>query len=90
MSFSIIGAKPGKPLALHDEPIYCDGKIIGITTSGNFSYNFNKSLIFAYVKTDHIDNIKKKPIEIEIEKVKYQILIEKKSLFDFNNEYLKS
>ena len=90
MSFSIIGAKPGKPLALHDEPIYCDGKIIGITTSGNFSYNFNKSLIFAYVKTDHIDNLKQKPIEIEIEKTKYQILIEKKSLFDFNNEYLKS
>ena len=90
MSFSIIGAKPGKPLALHDEPIYCDGKIIGITTSGNFSFNFNKSLIFAYVKTDHIDNIKKKPIEIEIEKIKYQIVIEKKTLFDFDNEYLKS
>ena len=43
-------SKPGEPLMLHDEPIYFDGKIIGRTTSGNYSFNFNKNLAFGYVK----------------------------------------
>ena len=30
---SIIDSKPGKPLLLHDEPIYLKDKIIGRTTS---------------------------------------------------------
>ncbi|MDC0641882.1 FAD-dependent oxidoreductase, partial [Candidatus Pelagibacter sp.] len=30
-------SKPGKPLLLHEEPIYLDDKIIGKTTSGNYS-----------------------------------------------------
>merc|ERR1711964_971024 len=34
----IKNSKPGSPLLLHDEPIYCDGKIVGRTTSGNYSF----------------------------------------------------
>ena len=34
--------KPGKPLILHDEPIYFEDKIIGRTTSGNYSFNYKK------------------------------------------------
>ena len=45
--FSLKENKPGFPLLLHDEPILNDGKIIGRTTSGNYSFNFKKSL-FAY------------------------------------------
>ena len=36
---------PGQPLILHDEPIYLVDKIIGKTTSGNFSFNFKKILL---------------------------------------------
>ena len=43
-------SKPGEPLLLHDEPIYNDKGIIGRTTSGNFSFNFNKNLAFGYIK----------------------------------------
>ena len=73
--------KPGEPLILHDEPIYLDGKIIGRTTSGNFSFNFNKNLAFGYVKIEEdIKSIKKNVIEIEIEKIKYRAEILNKPL----------
>ncbi len=66
-------SKPGEPLMLHDEPIYLDGKIIGRTTSGNYSFNFKKNLAFGYIRTeDDIDLLKKNNIEIEIEKIKYK------------------
>ena len=66
-------SRPGEPLMLHDEPIYLDGRIIGRTTSGNYSFNFNKNLAFGYIKVDgDINSLKNKTIEIEIEKKKYK------------------
>ena len=66
---------------LHDEPIYIDGKIAGRTTSGNYSFNFNKNLTFGYLKTDEdIYSLKKSVIEIEIEKNKYKAEILSKPL----------
>ncbi len=74
-------SKPGEPLALHDEPIYLNGKIIGRTTSGNYSFNFNKNLVFGYVKLDEdLNYIKGQMIEIEIEKHKYKAEILNKPL----------
>jgi len=74
-------SKPGEPLMLHDEPIYLDGKIIGRTTSGNYSFNFNKNLAFGYVKIDEdLSALKNNQIEIEIEKTKYKAEILSKSL----------
>ena len=74
-------SKPGQPLMLHDEPIYVDGKIFGRTTSGNYSFNFNKNLAFGYLKIDQdINSLKKKLIEIEIEKNKYEAEILSKPL----------
>ena len=46
MMFKLKDTKPGEPLLLHDEPIYLDKKIIGRTTSGNYSFNFNTNLAF--------------------------------------------
>ena len=65
--------KPGEPLLLHDEPIYLDDKIIGRTTSGNYSFNFNKNLTFGYVDRDlnNLDTSKHK-IYVEVGKVKYE------------------
>ena len=37
---------------IHDEPIYIDDKIIGRSTSGNYSFNFKKNLVFGYIKND--------------------------------------
>ena len=74
-------SKPGEPLMLHDEPIYLEGQIIGRTTSGNYSFNYNKNLAFGYVKIDEkLNLIKNKLIEIEIEKKKYKAEILSKPL----------
>ena len=67
---------PGNPLLLHEEPIYLNNTIIGKTTSGNYSFNFNKNLSFGYINS-HLTNIELSELElfIEIEKKKYQAKI---------------
>ncbi|MDA9960622.1 FAD-dependent oxidoreductase [Candidatus Pelagibacter sp.] len=63
---------PGNPLLLHEEPIYLDNNIIGKTTSGNYSFNFNKNLSFGYVSSHYTnDELKEKKLFIEVEKKKY-------------------
>ena len=70
--FVLNNNKPGKPLLLHDEPIYKDDKIIGRTTSGNYSFNFKKNLAFGYITNElPEDEILNGNISIEIEKTKY-------------------
>ena len=64
---------PGKPLLLHEEPIYLENKIIGKTTSGNYSFNYNKNLSFGYIKSDlSNEQLSMKNLYIEVEKQKYQ------------------
>ena len=81
-------SKPGEPLILHDEPIYLENKIIGVTTSGNYSFNFNKNLSFGYIKSE-LSNIEltKKSLFIEIEKIKYsaELLLKPLKQSDFKN-----
>ena len=64
--------KPGEPLILHDEPIYFDDKIIGRTTSGNYSFNFKKNLAFGYINNEYSEKaLLEGNLYIEIEKNKY-------------------
>ena len=64
---------PGKPLLLHEEPIYLENQIIGKTTSGNYSFNYNKNLSFGYIKSDlSNEQLNMKNLYIEVEKQKYQ------------------
>ena len=64
--------KPGEPLLLHEEPIYADDKIIGKTTSGNYSFNYNKNLSFGYIQSElSNEQLIDKNLYIEIEKKKY-------------------
>ena len=70
--FTLKDSKPGQPLLLHEEPIYLDDKIIGRTTSGNYSFNFKKNLAFGYIKYAVFDDkFSEDEIFIEIEKIKY-------------------
>ena len=78
---SLKNSKPGNPLLLHEEPIYLEDKIIGKTTSGNYSFNYKKNLSFGYVKEEYsTDELVKGNIYIEIEKKKYPAIIELKPL----------
>ena len=53
--FTLKDSKPGEPLLLHDEPIYLEDKIIGRTTSGNYSFNYKKNLSFGYINSNLLD-----------------------------------
>ena len=65
-------SNPGNPLLLHEEPIYLDNEIIGKTTSGNYSFNYNKNLSFGYIRSDLTSNdIVNKNLSIEIENKKF-------------------
>ena len=77
-----------EPLLLHDEPIYLEDKIIGRTTSGNYSFNFKKNLAFGYINNSvSISKVKEKKIFIEIEKHKYpaEILLKPLKQTNFKN-----
>ncbi len=81
MMFTLKDSKPGEPLLLHEEPIYLDDKIIGRTTSGNYSFCFDKNLSFGYVNSGNtIETLKDKNLFIEVEKTKYPVEILSKPL----------
>ena len=74
MMFTLNDNQPGQPLLLHDEPIYLDDKIIGRTTSGNYSFCYNKNLSFGYVNSGNTkETLKDKNIYIEVEKKKFKV-----------------
>ena len=86
--FTLQNNKPGEPLLLHEEPIYLEDKIIGKTTSGNYSFNFNKNLTFGYIKTDLTNKeLVGKELFVEVEKQKYPISVQLEYLkrTDFKN-----
>ena len=86
--FTLKDSEPGKPLLLHDEPIYIDDKIIGRSTSGNYSFNFKKNLVFGYINSDFSEEeLKSKNLFIEVEKQKYPIAVQLRPLkrTDFKN-----
>jgi len=88
MMFTLKDSKPGEPLLLHEEPIYMDDKIIGRTTSGNYSFCYDKNLSFGYVNSGNtVETLKDKNIYIEIEKQKYPVVVLEKPLNnrDFKN-----
>ena len=80
---SLKNSEPGKPLLLHDEPIYLDKEIIGRTTSGNYSFNYNKNLSFGYIRAE-LDNeaLLNRKLYIEVAKEKHLAYLEIKPLKD--------
>ena len=89
--FTLDQTSPGSPLLLHDEPIYYEGKIVGETTSGNFSFNYNKNMAFGYINYDINKEIAKNNLfEIEVGKIKYKAFLENKPLHDPENVLIKS
>tara|TARA_B110001450_G_C17649008_1_gene492472 strand:- start:1199 stop:2416 length:1218 start_codon:yes stop_codon:yes gene_type:complete len=83
---SLKDSKPGEPLLLHDEPIYLEDKIIGRTTSGNYSFNYRKNLSFGYIDSKYsTQDLLKKELFIEVSKEKYPAILETIPLKDKKN-----
>ena len=84
-------SQPGSPLLLHDEPIYCENKIIGRTTSCNYSFSYQKNMSLGYIYLEStIEELSKKTFFIEVEKKKYEAVLQKKILHDPENKIMKS
>ncbi len=89
--FTLKNSKPGFPLLLHDEPIYCNDKIVGRTTSGNYSFNYKKNMSFGYINLIlPIEELAKKTFFIEVEKKKYEAVLLTRALHDPENKILKN
>ena len=80
---SLKDSTPGSPLLLHEEPIYLEDKIIGRTTSGNYSFNYRKNLSFGYVNLDYSnEELSRMNLYIEVAKKKYLARVEPTPLKD--------
>ena len=72
--FTLKESDPGKPLLVHDEPIYIEDKLVGRSTSANYSFNYKKNLVFGYIKNDFSnEELQFKNLFIEVEKKKYEL-----------------
>ena len=86
---SLKDSKPGTPLLLHEEPIYLGDKIIGRTTSGNYSFNYKKNLSFGYISSVHSnEELSKMDLYIEVAKQKFPALVEITPLKDKQARFL--
>ena len=76
---------------MHDEPIYSDGKIVGETTSGNYSFNFKKNMSFGYINLpDTKEELKQKQFQIEVAKIKYNATLQLTALHDPKNVLIRN
>ena len=72
---------------MHDEPIYFKSKIVGCSTSANYSFNFKKNIFLAYIDCNYRMN---NNLKIEIAGKKYKIIHETDSLHDPQGKILRS
>ena len=79
--------KPGVPLLLHDEPIFKGDKIVGYTTSSNFSFYYRKNICLAYIQGEIKD---RENLYIEVEGQRYLLHLEKTPLHDPTSKLLRS
>ena len=90
INFVLENSLPGKPLMLHDEPIYYKNKIVGETTSSNYSFNYNKNMVFGYIDIElDINDLNGSKFKVEVAKNMYEMQIQFDSLHDPKNKYTK-
>ena len=90
INFVLENSQPGKPLILHDEPIYYKNKIVGETTSSNYSFNYNKNMVFGYIDIEFdINDLNGSKFKVEVAKNMYEMQIQFDSLHDPKNKYTK-
>jgi dimethylglycine dehydrogenase len=71
------------------EPVYADGRVVGVTTSGGYGHRTGKSLAFAYVAPEFTPIGTKIEIGV-LESHRPATVIESEPLYDRNNDRLKA
>ena len=83
---------PEAPLIYHDEPIYADGELVGITTSGSYGHRIDRSIGIAMI--EHPEGVTRKRLaatgyEVEIATTRYPIEVQLAPFYDPSGERLK-
>ena len=68
-----------------NEPVYHNNKVVGVVTSGGYGFRSQKSLAFAYVKSDLVETSN---LEIEIQGKKRKAKILHEVVYDPENKKL--
>ena len=79
--------EPGEPLLLHDEPIFNkENKIVGYTTSSNFSFCYNKNICLAFINIEtDCENL-----YLEVEGTRHALNLEKNPLHDPTSRLMRN
>lgn len=80
------------PLLIHDEPIFCEGQMVGLTTSGAWGFRVNKSLGIAVMEHPEGINAKffeSKQFEIEVACKRYPIEVKLNGFYDPSNSRMQ-
>ena len=89
-NFVLEKSTPGNPLLLHDEPIYYKNKIVGETTSSNYSFCYNKNMVFGYIDSEiDLKKLNGSNFEVEVAKNKYVMCVQFNPLHDPENNFTK-
>ncbi len=82
----------GEPLLLHDEPIYTNDKVTGLTTSGTHGVRTNLPLAIGLVDTmpdQTIQDIRTLSFDIEVAGQRYPATVLPRPAFDPDNNYTR-
>ncbi len=80
------------PMLYHEEPILCDGRIIGSVTSGGYGHRINASLGMGYVSNaDGVtaDFLKSNSFEVEVACKRIPVKLQLGAFYDPKNERIK-
>lgn len=82
----------GEPLLLHDELIYCDNRVVGLTSSGTQGVRTGLFLAIGLIDIGNgepIADIAKRTFEIEVAGVRYPANVLPHAAYDPANEYIR-
>jgi len=83
----------GLPVLLHDEPVYLDDQIVGLTTSGGRGPRTGLSLCFAMVACgaqETLDQVRRKPYQVDVAGVRYAATALARPPYDADGLRMKS
>ena len=67
---------------LGNEPVYCEGKIVGQTTSAAFGYRISRPVALAYIDTNIASDLQGLKVDIDIARRMFGGTIETNAVFD--------
>ncbi len=71
------------------EPVYSDGRVVGVTTSGGYGHRIQKSLAFAYVEPKFGDEGNRVEVEV-LEDRRSATVLPLEPAYDPSNERLRA